>query len=59
LKGSIKPPYLILSVVVFPDISWRLALRLSVERMIFNILFHWFWIAGLLILVGFATDYLF
>ena len=59
-EGSIKPPYLILSVVVFsltfPGAS---RLRLSVERMIFNILFHWFWIAGLLILVGFATDYLF
>lgn len=59
-EGSIKPPYLILSVVVFsltfPGAS---RLRLSVERMIFNILFHWFWIAGLLIMVGFATDYLF
>ena len=59
-EGSIKPPYLILSVVVFsltfPGAS---RLRLSVERMIFNILFHWFWIAGLLILVGFATDYIF
>lgn len=59
-EGAIKPPYLILSVVVFsltfPGAS---RLRLSVERMIFNILFHWFWIAGLLLLVGFATDYLF
>lgn len=58
--GSIKPPYLILSVVVFsltfPGAS---RLRISVERMVFNILFHWFWIAGLLLLVGFATDYLF
>ena len=59
-EGSIKPPYLILSVIIFsltfPGVS---RLRLSIERMIFNILFHWFWIAGLLILVGFATDYLF
>ena len=59
-EGSINPPYLILSVVVFsltfPGAS---RLRMSVERMIFNILFHWFWIAGLLILVGLATDYLF
>ena len=58
--GAIKPPYLILSVVVFsltfPGAS---RLRFSIGRMIFNILFHWFWIAGLLILVGFATDYLF
>ena len=59
-EGAITPPYLILSVVVFsltfPGAS---RLRLSVERMIFNILFHWFWVAGLLIVVGFATDYLF
>ena len=58
--GSIKPPYLILSVVVFsltfPGTS---RLRISAERMVFNILFHWFWIAGLLLVVGFATDYLF
>ena len=58
--GSIKPPYLILSVVVFsltfPGAS---RLRFSVERMVFNILFYWFWMAGLLILVGFATEYLF
>ena len=60
IEGLVKPPYLILSVVVFsltfPGAS---RLRLSVERMIFNILFHWFWIAGLLLLVGFATDYIF
>lgn len=59
-EGAITPPYLILSVVIFsltfPGAS---RLRLSIERMIFNILFHWFWIAGLLIIVGFATDYLF
>ena len=59
-EGSIKPPYLILSVVVFSlTFPGDSRLRLSVERMIFNILFHWFWIAGLLIMVGFATDYLF
>lgn len=58
-EGSIKPPYLILSVVVFsltfPGAS---RLRFSVERMVFNILFYWFWVAGLLLLMGFATDYL-
>jgi len=59
-EGTINPPYLILSVIVFsltfPGAS---RLRLSVERMIFNIVFHWMWIAGLLILMGIATDYLF
>jgi len=58
-EGSISPPYLILSVVVFsltfPGAS---RLRLSTERLIFNIFFYWFWIAGILILVGFSTDYL-
>ena len=59
-EGAVTPPYFILSVVVFsltfPGAS---RLRLSVGRMVFNILFHWFWIAGLLIIVGFATDYIF
>ena len=60
VEGSVGPHYLILSLVVFsltfPGAS---RLRLSIERMIFNILFHWFWIAGLLILIGFTTEYLF
>ncbi|CAN5404900.1 undecaprenyl-phosphate glucose phosphotransferase [soil metagenome] len=59
-EGSVSPPYLILSVVVFsltfPGTSH---LQMSADRMIFNILFHWFWVAGLLILAGFATGYLF
>lgn len=60
LEGAIKPPYLILSVVVFsltfPGAS---RLRLSVERVIFNILLYWLWIAGILVLVGFATNYIY
>ena len=59
-EESVTPPYLLLSgfvfLLAFPGYSH---LRISVERMIFNILFHWFWIAGLLVLAGFATDYLF
>ncbi|MDB5870413.1 MAG: sugar transferase [Polaromonas sp.] len=58
-EGSVRPPYLILSVIVFsltfPAFS---RLRFSVERMIFSIFFHWFWIAGLLLLAGYATQYL-
>lgn len=59
-EGAINPPYLILSVVIFsltfPGAS---RLRLSVERLIFNVLLNWLWIAGILILVGFATDYIY
>ena len=59
-EGTVGPPYLILALVIFsltfPGAS---RLRLSVERMVFNILFHWFWTAGLLLLIGFTTEYLF
>ena len=60
IEGFVGPHYLILSLVIFsltfPGTS---RLRLSAERMMFNILFHWFWIAGLLLLIGFATEYIF
>lgn len=60
VEGSIKPPYLILSVLVFSlTFPGSFRMKLSVERMVFNILFYWFWVAGLLLLVGFATDYVF
>lgn len=59
-EGTIGPPYLILSLVIFsltfPGAS---RLRLSIERMAFNILFYWFWTAGLLVLIGLTTEYLF
>ncbi|MDQ3061031.1 MAG: undecaprenyl-phosphate glucose phosphotransferase [Pseudomonadota bacterium] len=59
-EGSVRPPYLILSIIVFsltfPGAS---RLRLSVGKLVFNILFHWVWIAGLLLLTGFATDYIY
>jgi putative colanic acid biosysnthesis UDP-glucose lipid carrier transferase len=60
VEGSVRPAYLFLSVIVFsltfPSSS---RFRLSVERMIFSIFFHWFFIAGLLLLAGFATEYLY
>ena len=60
VDGSIKPPYLILSVLVFSlTFPGSSRMRFSVERMVFNILSYWFWVAGLLLLVGFATDYVF
>ncbi|MDB5929095.1 MAG: sugar transferase [Polaromonas sp.] len=58
-EGAVRPPYLILSVIVFSlTFPASSRLRFSVERMIFSILFHWIWIAGLLMLVGYATQYL-
>lgn len=59
-EDSVNPPYLILSVIVFsltfPGAS---RLRLSPARLLFNIVFHWVWIAGLLLLTGFTTDYIY
>lgn len=59
-EASVQPPYLILSIIVFsltfPGAS---RLRLSVGKLVFNIVFHWVWIAGLLLLTGFATDYIY
>lgn len=58
--GSVRPPYLILSIIVFsltfPGAS---RLRLSMGKLAFNIVFHWIWIAGLLLLTGFTTDYIY
>ncbi|WP_431097441.1 undecaprenyl-phosphate glucose phosphotransferase [Polaromonas aquatica] len=57
-EGSVRPAYLILSVIVFsltfPGTS---QLRLPVWKVISKIAFHWLWIAGLLLLTGFATEY--
>jgi putative colanic acid biosysnthesis UDP-glucose lipid carrier transferase len=57
-EGSVRPAYLILSVIVFsltfPGTS---QLRLPVWKVLSKIAFHWIWIAGLLLLTGFATEY--
>ncbi len=57
-EGSIEPAYLILSVLVF-SLSFPGAsqLRVSFFKMVFNIVFSWAWIAGLLLLIGFTTQY--
>jgi putative colanic acid biosynthesis UDP-glucose lipid carrier transferase len=58
-EGELAPPYLILSVIVFsitfPGTS---RLQLSLPRVATDIVFNWLWIAGLLLLTGFATRYL-
>ena len=57
-EKAVAPAYLILSVIVFsltfPGTS---QLRQPVGKVIFNIGFQWVWIAGLLLLTGFATGY--
>lgn len=57
-EKAVAPPYLVLSVIVFsltfPGTS---QLRLPLGKVLFNIAFQWIWIAGLLLLTGFATGY--
>jgi putative colanic acid biosysnthesis UDP-glucose lipid carrier transferase len=57
-EGSVRPAYLILSIIVFsltfPGTSH---LRLPMGKVIFTILFHWAWVAALLVFVGVATEY--
>ncbi len=57
--GRVTPAYLILGVIVF-SLSFPGAsqLRLSFFRMVFNILFHWAWVVGLLLLIGVLTGYI-
>lgn len=58
-EKSVSPAYMILSVIVFsltfPGTS---QFRISISRVIFNILFQWLWISSLLLLTGFATEYI-
>ncbi len=56
--GRVSSAYLILGVLVF-SLSFPGAsqLRMSVMRMVFNICFNWIWIAGLLLMIGFLTNY--
>ena len=56
--GRVTPAYLILGVIVFSlSFPGTSQLRLSFFRMVFNILFHWAWVVGLLLLIGFLTGY--
>ena len=59
-EGAVHPNYLILSVIVFSlTFPASSRLRLSIKRMIFSVLFHWFLVASLLLLVGLVTDYIY
>jgi putative colanic acid biosynthesis UDP-glucose lipid carrier transferase len=57
--GELRPPYLILAVIVF-SITFPGTSRLqsSVKVLIFNILYSWFWVALLLLFLGVATGYI-
>ncbi|MDB5744866.1 MAG: Sugar transferase involved in lipopolysaccharide synthesis [Polaromonas sp.] len=59
-EGTVRPAYLILSIIVF-SLTFPGASRLqqSVGKMVFNIILYWCWIAGLLLLTGVATEYLY
>jgi putative colanic acid biosynthesis UDP-glucose lipid carrier transferase len=59
IEGHLLPAYLILGVITFsitfPGTS---RLQFSVKRLIFDVLYSWFWIALLLFFLGFTTGYL-
>ncbi|MEO7559851.1 MAG: undecaprenyl-phosphate glucose phosphotransferase, partial [Nitrosospira sp.] len=59
LEGELLPPYLILAVIVFsitfPGTS---RLQYSIKRLVFDVLYSWFWVVLLLLLLGFATGYI-
>lgn len=58
VEGSVRPAYLILSVIAFSlSFPGTSKLRLPIWKLLFNIAFHWFWIAGLLLTLGFVTEY--
>lgn len=59
-EGQVSPAYLILSVIVFSlSFPGTSQLRLPVGKAVLNIAIHWLWIAGLLLLAGVATEYLY
>ena len=59
IEGELLPPYLILLVIVFsitfPGTS---RLQFSIKRLVFDVLYSWFWVVLLLLLLGFATGYI-
>lgn len=59
IEGELLPPYLILAVIVFsitfPGTS---RLQFSIKRLVFDVLYSWFWVTLLLLFLGFATGYI-
>lgn len=59
-EGQVSPAYLILSVIAFSlSFPGTSQLRLSLGKAVLNIAVHWLWIAGLLLLAGVTTEYLY
>ena len=57
--GAVQSHYLILAVVTFAlSFPGASQLRMPVLRVLFNVSFNWLWIAALLWLVGYTTQYL-
>src|SRR3982751_3058755 len=57
-EGSVRPAYLILSLIVFSlTFPGSSQLRQPVWKVFSKIAFHWIWIAGLLLLTGYVTEY--
>ena len=58
VDGELAPPYLILSVLVFAlTFPGQAHLQSSVGRVVLDIALNWIWVAGLLLITGFATGY--
>ncbi|SHM00704.1 putative colanic acid biosysnthesis UDP-glucose lipid carrier transferase [Nitrosospira sp. Nsp11] len=59
IVGELRPPYLILAVIVF-SITFPGTSRLQTSKklLIFNVLYSWFWVALLLFFLGLATGYI-
>lgn len=57
-EGRIGAPYLILGVIAF-SLTFPGSSKLHVPawKLLINIALHWFWIAGLLVVMGLLTDY--
>ena len=56
---ELPPQYLILSVLVFAlTFPGQAHLQSSIGRVILDIAINWVWVAGLLLLTGFATGYI-
>ena len=59
-EKSVGPSYLILSILVFSlTFPGKSQMRLPLLKVIANVGLQWIWVAGLLLLTGVATDYLY
>ncbi len=57
IEGTLAPAYLISAVVAFSlSFPGTSQLRVSAPKLFFNIALRWSWTAGLLLLVGYATQ---